>query len=148
MCAPELDKLIPPFPEGWSFLISPQSLGSCCGSILYYTIFPLHFSPSDFFIFSKILLKRPQEILFEVQQPPGFRERQSSSSFIFPSLPATSLWESRSNFRLHTTWFTPIRKQSLEQFCEYLSNTDFVSSQRRDPIFLGAQICISLWGRS
>lgn len=49
--------VFPPFPEGWSFLISPQSLGSCCGSILYYIIFPLHSSPSDFSIFSKILLK-------------------------------------------------------------------------------------------
>ena len=50
--------VFPRSPDGWSFLISPQSLGSCCGSILYYIIFPLPSSPSDFSIFSKTLLKR------------------------------------------------------------------------------------------
>ena len=44
--------VFPPSPEGWSFLISPQSLGSCCENILYYIIFPLHSSPSDFSIFT------------------------------------------------------------------------------------------------
>lgn len=121
--------VFPPSPEGWSFLISPQSLGSCCENILYYIIFPLHSSPSDFSIFSKTLLK----------QSPGNPVSSAAASWLqrkavkfILHLPKSScnlpLAKEIKLFHLHRTWFVLIRKQSLEQFCKYLSNTDFVSS--------------------
>ena len=139
--------VFPPSREGSNFLISSKSLGCCCGSILYYIIFPLHTSPSHSSFFSTTL---PEQL-------PGNPALSAAASWpqrnvvkFILHLPKSScnlpLGKEIKPFPLHRPWVVPvlIRKRRLEQFCKYLSNADFVSSWRRDPTFLIAHIYTSL----